>query len=153
MIRLSLSINHVSWKDKTRHIRKEIFYSTMHSTHYIYVIWDWTSQVKRGNPLSLLNRLFFPINSKGHSISLIGHHKYYRPLSYQFIKHWPNKTQVKKGPKVFKAICFSRNGEAQKLNYTNLSTLTVQLTTNTLLFDIQTCTKGIIYWIFCVSYN
>ena len=55
--------------------RKEIFYLTMHSTHFIYGymasdIWERTFYSERGNPLSP-HGLLFPISSKGSFICTI----------------------------------------------------------------------------------
>ena len=49
--------------------RKEMFYLTMHSTHFIYGYMA-SDMVKRGNPL-LPHRLLFPINNKGSFICTI----------------------------------------------------------------------------------
>ena len=56
--------------------RKEMFYLTTHSTHFIYGymasnIWlDYHSDSDKGNPLPP-HRLLFPINSKGSFICTI----------------------------------------------------------------------------------
>ena len=55
---------------------REMFYLTMHSTHFIYGIYGIRHMVKdhsdseKGNPLPP-HRLFFPINSKGSFICTI----------------------------------------------------------------------------------
>ena len=55
--------------------RKEMFYLTTHSTHFIYgyMASDWVkdhSDSEKGNPLPP-HRLLFPINSKGSFICTI----------------------------------------------------------------------------------
>ena len=58
--------------------RKEIFYLTMHSTHFIYgymvsdiIMVKDQSHCERGNPVLSLHGLLFPINSKGSFICTI----------------------------------------------------------------------------------
>ena len=55
--------------------KKEIFYLTTHSTHFVYGyrasdIWKSTTQIVRGNPLPP-HGLLFPISSKGSFICTI----------------------------------------------------------------------------------
>ena len=66
---------HVSQSVQWREGRKEMFYLTTHSTHFIYCymasdLWYSTNQIVRGN-LLLPHGLLFPINSKGYFICTI----------------------------------------------------------------------------------
>ena len=65
-------MNSVSWREQRRvEGRKEMFYLTMHSTHFIYryMVKDHYD-IERGNPLPP-HGLLFPINSKGSFICTI----------------------------------------------------------------------------------
>ena len=63
--------------DQNKEGRKEMFYLTMHLTHFNYGymvsdIWQRTIQIERGNPLPP-HGLLFPIRSKGSFICTIPH--------------------------------------------------------------------------------
>ena len=85
--------------------RKEMFYLTTHSTHFIYlygvgikIVYDH-SGTERGNPLPLLHGLLFLINSKNsfymyHPIDRIAHTT---AFVTQVVEHWREQENSSKG--------------------------------------------------------